>query len=219
MKILLVEDDFKLSKNLSKILIKKGYVVDTALNYEKAIRLIYSEEYDIYILDVNLPDGSGVDLVKEIREESKSPILFLTAQSTKQDIVKGLNAGGDDYLPKPFDIEELLARVNALIRRNNSVEATDIFLKDYTINILNKTVFKNGEIIPLSLKEFTLLEYMVVNKNKYISKTELLEHVWGSNISVDDTNVVDVYIGYLRKKLDKKFIVTKRGLGYKINHT
>lgn len=216
MKVLLVEDDLKLSKNLKIALERETYVVDTALSLKESFDKYYENEYSIVILDINLPDGSGFDFCSQVREDAfKTPILMLTARDAIEDRVRGLNIGADDYLIKPFNTKELFARVTALLRRVSNTTQNIIEINNLYLNIGNKEVKVSGKDVDLSSKEYSLLEYLAVNKGKILSKTEILSHVWESDIDIE-TNVVDVYIGYLRKKLGKSLIKTSRGMGYKI---
>jgi len=217
MKILLVEDDIKLSKNLKTALERESYVVDPALSIKDALDKFYKNEYSLVILDINLPDGSGFDFCTQIREdEFKTPILMLTARDSVEDRVRGLNTGADDYLIKPFNTAELFARLKALIRRISNSTASIIQFNNFYLDIDKKLVKVGGKEIDLSSKEYSLLEYLALNKGKIISKTDILSNVWETGIDIE-TNVVDVYIGYLRKKLGKGLIKTVRGMGYKIS--
>lgn len=222
MKILLIEDDVKLLNNLTKALVRESFIVEGAETKEDGLELIFSEDYDVMIIDVNLPDGTGFELAKEVRDAKiKTPILLLTARSAVEDKVKGLNIGADDYMTKPFDFAELVARVKALLRRPTNIDDPILVVDNLSLDPYKRLVKRNGEEIILSNKEYALLEYLLRNREKVISKIELLEHVWGSQIDIE-TNVVDVYIGYLRKKIDKNFstekplVKTIRGMGYKI---
>lgn len=217
MKILLVEDDVKLSKNLKTALQRESYTVDTSLSLKDAFNNFYENEYSLIVLDVNLPDGNGFDFCKQIRdEEFLTPILMLTARDSVNDRVLGLNTGADDYLVKPFSTSELFARIKALMRRSANKSSNILVVKDLKLDLSKKLVTKKEVEVNLSSKEYSLLEYLLLNKEKILSKTDLLNHVWESDIDIE-TNVVDVYIGYLRKKLGKDYIKTIRGMGYKIS--
>lgn len=217
MKILLVEDDIKLSKNLKTALQRESYTVDTSLSLKEAFNNFYENEYSLIVLDVNLPDGNGFDFCKQIRdEEFLTPILMLTARDSVNDRVLGLNTGADDYLVKPFSTSELFARIKALIRRSANKSSNILVVKDLKLDLSKKLVTKKEVEVNLSSKEYSLLEYLLLNKEKILSKTDLLNHVWESDVDIE-TNVVDVYIGYLRKKLGKDYIKTTRGMGYKIS--
>lgn len=217
MKILLVEDDVKLSRNLKIALQRESYTVDTSLSLKDAFNNFYENEYSLIVLDVNLPDGNGFDFCKQIRdEEFLTPILMLTARDSVNDRVLGLNTGADDYLVKPFSTSELFARIKALMRRSANKSSNILVVKDLKLDLSKKLVTKKEVEVSLSSKEYSLLEYLLLNKEKILSKTDLLNHVWESDIDIE-TNVVDVYIGYLRKKLGKDYIKTIRGMGYKIS--
>ncbi|QFR39429.1 response regulator transcription factor [Candidatus Gracilibacteria bacterium 28_42_T64] len=217
MKILIVEDNEILSQNIatylkleniqSKQLFEGGQV-----NYELTMN-----NYDLVILDLGLPDIDGLDICKKIRGSEKNiPILMLTARNTTQDKISGFQSGSDDYLTKPFDYEELLMRIHALIRRNFTVKSNKINIGDIELNIADKKVSLQGEEVHLSNLEIDLIIYLVQNKGKVISKEELLEKVWGEYDAYSMSRTVDVYIGYLRKKLGKDLIETIRGQGYLI---
>ncbi|NCT55433.1 response regulator transcription factor [bacterium] len=217
MKILLVEDDLKLSKNLKTALERESYVVDPALSIKAALAKFYDNEYSIIILDINLPDGNGFEFCTQIREDGfKTPILMLTARDSIDDRVNGLSVGADDYLIKPFSTAELFARLKALIRRTSNNSTNIINSNDFYLDMDKKLVKVKEKEVDLSSKEYALLEYLALNKGKIISKTEILNHVWETDIDIE-TNVVDVYIGYLRKKIGKEIIKTSRGMGYKIS--
>lgn len=225
MKILIVEDEEKIAKSLKKGLEQENYVVDVAFDGEDGYDLASSESYDLIILDLMLPKMDGLTICKKLRDEDKvsSPILMLTARSSVDDRVKGLNLGADDYLPKPFSFEELLARVRALGRRPKKVVSDNIIkVGDLTLNIQTFEVKRANKLIKLSRKEFTLLEYLMENKGKIVSKDTLMENVWEYESDILP-NTVEVYIGYLRKKIDGPFknkstmIHTVRGFGYKLS--
>ena len=217
MKILIVEDQHKIQQSLCTCLEQNGFRVDCASDgitgYEKASAILY----DIIILDVLLPGINGIELCKKIRFQGIStPILFLSALDSVDDKIQGLEAGGDDYLAKPFSLDEVVARVKALKRRNNPTKQI-VNTGNLEINIDTKEAFRNGKNLNLTKKEFRLLEYFLNNQGKLLTKSEIAEHVW--DISFDTgTNIVEVYVNYLRNKLDKgyeeKLIQTKFGLGY-----
>ena len=224
MKILIVEDEEKIANSLKRGLEQESHVVDVAYDGEVGYDLASGENYDLIILDLMLPKIDGMTICKKLRQDDDvpSPILMLTARSSVEDRVKGLNIGADDYLPKPFSFEELLARVTALGRRPWEV-AKDSVLKVGGLT-LDKTAFevtRGNKQIKLSRKEFTLLEYLMRNSGKIISKDTLMESVWEYEADILP-NTVEVYIGYLRKKIDEPFkdqprlIQTVRGFGYKL---
>ncbi len=217
MRLLLIEDDKKVAAFIVKGLTESGYVVDVRHDGRSGLEATQEESYDLIILDWMLPGIDGITVCKKIREFSKNiPILFLTAKETPSDKVKGLDAGADDFLSKPFAFMELLARIRALLRRGTRT-LDKLFIDDLEINVNERKVVRGGKTIELSNKEFAILEYMVRNKNRLINRATLTEHVW--NIDFDrGTNLIDVYINYLRKKLDvgsrKQLIHTVRGAGY-----
>jgi len=220
MKILVVEDNVKLAENLKQGLIQEGYAVDMiedGLLAERRI-LINRDEYDLIILDRMLPGKDGVSVCVNWREnEVVIPILMLTALDTTDDKVRGLDAGADDYLAKPFAFKELLARVHALLRRPKKVSPVIISLKDIEINTTSRTVTYKNKNISLTLKEFMVLEYMMRNLGKVITRDELYSHAWDFADS-SFSNTVDVHIKNLRKKIhdNGKIIQTIRGVGYKM---
>ena len=216
MKLLLVEDNKKLSDNLKKSLEKEGYTIKQAFNLEQAFDMFYEEDFSLVILDINLPDGSGFDFCKNLREEEfKTPILMLTARDDIKDKVTGLNIGADDYLTKPFSLEELFARVRSLLRRSSGVTKNIFKIGNLKIDLNKKQVKIKNKEVNLSAKEYQLLQYLALNKGRLVSKYKILENVWGYGVDIE-TNVVDVYIGYLRKKLGKNYIKTVKGMGYKL---
>lgn len=223
MKILLVEDEVKLSSVIKKGLEEHRYHVVPAYDGNSGLSLYKQEDYDLIILDIVMPGMSGLELCMQIKEMDKNypPILMLTALGTTEDVVSGLNAGADDYLAKPFRFKELLARINALKRRGRVIKQPDKILVagDLELNTKSKEVKRSEKIIELTALEFKLLEYLLRNKNRVVSKIDILEHVWEDNIDLT-TNVVEVYINYLRNKVDRnypeKLIKTIIGMGYAI---
>ena len=220
MRILLAEDEPNVAGVINKGLTEQGYSVTVALDGKTALQLAYSNTFDIMILDIMLPHINGMDLCRQLRQNNiLTPILFLTALSTTDNIVAGLDAGADDYLVKPFKFEELEARIKSLYRRKNlSLQNDDnINIGNIKVNLGSKLVTCNNEQVNLTSREFRLLEYLLKNKNRVVSRMEILENVWGIDFNMG-TNVVDVYINYLRKKVDKdpaqKFIQTVIGMGY-----
>lgn len=219
MKILIVEDDREIANNLKELLKREGYVSTVVESLREAKEEIESLEYDCVILDRGLSDGDGITLVQHMeRERITTPVLVLTAKNNPRELVEGLDLGADDYLGKPFRMEELLARVRVLIRRGG-VEKTRPILKaaDLSINTNNMTINRGNKDIELTPKEYAMLHYLMMNKNKAIDRMTLLTHVWGDEIDLF-SNTVDVHIRYLRKKIDeghkKKLIKTVRGKGY-----
>ncbi len=215
MKLLLVEDESKLIGALSHILKKNGYSVDTAMDGETGIEMAATGFYDIIILDRMLPRRSGLSVLKELRSLGlNTPVLILTAKDSSKDRVEGLDAGADDYVVKPFSTEELLARLRALTRRKNKDFIGDtLCAAGLTLNPLRGEVIKGDCTIHLSVKESLLLDLLMRNLGQVITKERILEKVWGYNSDTDIASV-DLYIHYLRKKLNIKNIVTVRGVGY-----
>ena len=220
MRILLVEDEKKVASFIKKGLEEEFYSVDVAYDGKEGLRLALIEEYDLIILDIMLPFKDGFTVLKELRNEKISiPVLFLTAKDTLSDKVQGLDSGADDYLPKPFAFEELLARVRALLRRKAVEKDLVIKVLDLSLDTQTHSVTRNNVEIPLTPKDYSILEYLIRNKNRVISRTMLSEHVYDYHFD-SDTNVIDVYINKLRNKIDKGFdtpiIHTVRGVGYMI---
>ncbi len=223
MKILLVEDEPAISSFIKKGLEENGFEVAQAFDGEMGLRLAERGDYEVIILDLILPGMNGLELCKHLRTERdlKTPILMLTALNETDDIVAGLETGADDYLGKPFKFKELLARVKALARRGGEAERPSSLLRiaDLEIDLDQKKVRRAGKEIKLTPKEFFLLEYLVRNKNRVVSRVDILETVWEVQFDLG-TNVVDVYMNYLRNKIDKPFerklIQTVVGMGYMI---
>ena len=218
MKVLIVEDNKVLSNNIRDYL-KLEDISSKQLFEGQAVALeLASEDYDVVILDIGLPDITGIEVCENLRRSwNITPILMLTARSETSDKITGLKSGADDYLTKPFDYEELLVRLHTLIRRNQSVKSEHITLGDIEIHCDTKTVIQDGEQRSLSTTEFDLLCYLSKNKWKIISKEELLEKVWWEYDAFSASRTLDVYVWYLRKKLWKDIIETKRWLWYIIN--
>ena len=218
MKVLIVEDNKILSNNIRDYLKLEDISSKQLFEWKSVALELLSENYDIIILDIGLPDVSGIDVCKNLRESwNITPILMLTARSETKDKISWLKSWADDYLTKPFDYEELLVRLHTLIRRNQSVKSEHISVWNLSIQCDTKTVIQDGEKKDLSTTEFDLLCYLSKNKWKIISKEELLEKVWWEYDAFSASRTLDVYVGYLRKKLGKDVIETKRWLGYIIN--
>jgi DNA-binding response OmpR family regulator len=220
MRILVVEDQPKTSQFVKRGLNEVGYSVDVAESGSAAESFIASSEYDLIILDVMLPDQSGIDTARHIRRDGfHGPILMLTALSTTKDKVNGLDAGADDYLTKPFSFEELLARVRALLRRHpgNSQLSSTLKFSDLEMDLIHRKVRRLNDEITLTAKEFALLEYFLRNPDRPLGRVSIAEHVWDINFD-SESNVIDVYVNLLRKKIDspyeKKLIHTVVGVGY-----
>lgn len=220
MKILLVEDEPSVATLINKGLTENGYSITVAPDGYIGYTIAKEHEFDIIILDIMVPGMNGIEVCKRLRQDKiVTPILFLTALGTTENIVTGLNSGGDDYLVKPFKFAELEARLRSLNRRRTqSLHEDDVFyIGDIAVNLNAKVVQLNDTPINLTSTEYRLLEYFIKNKNKVLSRLEILENVWGIDFNMG-TNVVDVYINYLRKKIEKvpdqKFIQTIVGMGY-----
>lgn len=218
MRILVVEDEKKVASFIKKGLEEDYYSVDIAMDGKEGTQLALSEEYDLIILDIMLPFKDGISILKDIRNEKIStPVLMLTAKDNVADKVLGLDSGADDYLAKPFAFDELLARVRALLRRNSTEKNTILIAGELQLDIQTHKAFRNGDEIQLTVKEYSILEFLLRNKNRVISRTLLSEHVYDYHFD-SDTNVIDVYINKLRNKIDKGFerpiLQTVRGVGY-----
>ena len=219
MRILLVEDDQKIASFIIKGLKAEGFAVDHASEGEDGLHLALTEPYDAAIIDIMLPKKDGLVLIEEMRREKiKTPVIILSAKGSVDDRVKGLQIGGDDYLTKPFAFSELLARVQALIRRSSDQsEPTRLVVGDVTMNLITREVYRAGEKIDLQPLEYSLLEYLMRNGGRVVSKTMIMEHVWDYYFD-PQTNVVESRIYKLREKIDKgfqtKLIHTVRGVGY-----
>lgn len=218
----MVEDEKRLAKSLKKTLESESFAVDIALTGDQGYELAFGEEYDLIILDLGLPGMDGIKIAKELRKENiKTPILMLTARDTTANKVAGLTSGADDYLVKPFEFEELLARIKALLRRPAVTLPLIITADSLELNSAAKSVCRDGREISLSAKEYALLEYLLINKGHILTKQQLIDHVWDKELD-PFSNSVDVYIGYLREKIDKAFpkdtplLKTIKGIGYKI---
>jgi two-component system OmpR family response regulator len=224
MRLLLVEDDRKIALFVKNGLKQAGFAVDHTDNGEDGLHLAITEPYDLAIVDIMLPKLDGLTMIEEIRrQEIAFPVLILSAKREVNDRVKGLNLGGDDYLTKPFAFSELLARVQALIRRASKLSnPSSLTVSDLKLNLQSRKVTRAGEEIDLQPLEFSLLEYLMRNTGQVISKTMIMEHVWDYNFN-PGTNVVESKICYLREKVDKKFdqklIHTIRGVGYVLKET
>ena len=219
-KVLLVEDERKIANFIKRGLGENGFSIDESLTGMEALEKIQNKEYDLVILDLMLPDIDGFDVCSKIREmDIRYPILILTARNSIEDKVKGLDIGADDYLTKPFAINELVARIKALLRRGPSVIDNVLKVGDLVLNVKTHEVYRNGKYIELSQKEFVILEYLMLNTGVVLTRSMIEEHAWDYEFD-GFSNVVDVYIRLLRKKIDdgykSKIIKTVRGFGYKI---
>ncbi|MBR4895421.1 MAG: response regulator transcription factor [Clostridia bacterium] len=220
MRILFAEDEADLNRIITKRLAEEGYSVDSYRNGADALDAMLTVEYDRAVLDIMMPGADGYAVLSAIRSRGlKTPVLFLTARDSIEDRVRGLDAGAADYLVKPFAMEELLARIRVLLRRGAGEEHSILTCADLILDLTARTVFRGGEEIPLSAKEYALLEYLLYNKNRILSREMIEDHIWNYDYE-GGTNVVDVYVGYLRRKIDDgrdvKLIRTVRGRGYQI---
>ena len=218
MRALLVEDDVKMARSLRRGLEREGYAVEVAEDGEGALRRASEDEFDVVVLDVMLPGRSGFAVCQELREAGRwVPVLMLTARDAVEDRIRGLDAGADDYLVKPFSFGELLARLRALVRRGPSERPAVLTTGDVTLDPAAHLVSRAGVAVELSSREFALLEFLMRHPGEALSRTRILEHVWDYNYA-GFSNVVDVYVGYLRRKLkrpfDRPLIRTVRGVGY-----
>lgn len=222
MRILLVEDDAKIASFIEKGFKAQGFAVDTAADGEEGLHLVRTEPYDAAIVDIMLPRINGLELIGRMRRENiKTPVIILSARGSVDDRVKGLQTGGDDYLTKPFAFSELLARVQALIRRvSGAAEPDRLSVADVSLNLITREVTRGGRKIDLQPLEFSLLAYLMRNAGRVVSKTMIMEHVWDYYFD-PQTNVVESRIYRLREKIDKgfssKLIRTVRGVGYVFN--
>ena len=219
MRVLLVEDDRGVSRFIKKGLKEDGHVVDAAFDGEEGLHLALSQSFDLIILDILLPEMNGYEVLKCIREKGVvSPVICLTAKDQKEDIIQGLELGADDYLIKPFSFTELLARIKAVLRRGKKdVEQSKLTVGDLTLDLMNRKAYRNQAEIELSSREFLLLEYLMRNAEQILTRTMILENVWGYNFDTS-SNIIDVHINHLRMKVDKDFtkklIHTIKGAGY-----
>lgn len=221
MRILVVEDEHRIAHAIKEGLEQESYAVDTAYNGEEGCNAASSEEYDLIILDVMMPIMDGYEVSRKLRADGMHlPILMLTARDQSRDIVHGLDSGADDYLAKPFSFEILLARVRALLRRPQDSHGEFLECGDLRLNLNTHEVFRGKRLIQLSGKEYALLEYLLRNNNKVLSKNNIMTHVWDFDANILP-NTVEVFVAYLRAKIDKPFkgpqlLQTVRGFGYKI---
>lgn len=219
-RILIIDDDEDLSFIISDMLESYGYNVTCAQNSEKAFELLESNTYHIILLDINLPDSDGFEICSELRRTSTTPVIFASARTSETDRITGFDIGGDDYLPKPYSMKELLSRVNALVRRTYgfSQQESIVAFGNVTVNLTARTVTKNGTPVSLALKEFDLLAYLCQHKNLAIEKEKLISEVWGA-FSTVESSTLTVHIRWLREKLEDNparpvYIKTKHRVGY-----
>jgi len=220
MRILVVEDEESLALRIKNVLEAEKHHVEVAFDGDDGLDLALTEEYDLLILDILLPGMSGIQILKDVRKEGfKVPVLLLTAKNRVEDKVSGLDAGADDYLTKPFALPELLARIRSLLRRASEEKSAILSVADIELNTNTHEVKRGKELVSLTAREYAILEFLLYNKNRVLSRLSIAEHVWGDNFDMFTmTNFVDVHIKNLRKKIDdngeKKLIQTIRGVGY-----
>jgi len=216
MKILIIEDDLNILSLLKENFLEEKFIVDCAENGEDGEYLAVLNNYDVIILDWMLPEKSGIEILKSLRNKNiTTPVIMLTAKSDIKNRVEGLKSGADDYLPKPFSLEELEARIEAVYRRSVNDGKTLLTIQNITIDTDKKIVKKDNEIVNISSKEYELLMFLIKRKNSYVSKFMIEEQLWPLE-EIKESNVIQVTIYHLRKKLGKDFIKTFKGLGYKI---
>lgn len=218
MKILVVEDDLLLRKGLEKALMKEGYAVDVAENREEAERYLDSQEafYSAILLDLGLPDGHGITLLQKLRnQENQMPVLIITARDTLDDRVKGLDAGADDYLLKPFELAELYARLRAIIRRHCGVANNQVVIDDFTLDLMQKEIHYQGALLELTLREYAILSRLLLKYGQVVPREFLVQDLYSWQDSLG-SNTLEVYIHRLRQKLGKARIETVRGYGYQL---
>ncbi|WEK20310.1 MAG: response regulator transcription factor [Candidatus Pedobacter colombiensis] len=224
MNILIVEDEKTLGLEIAEFLGKEGYTIEHAWKKSSAEEKIFVNTYDFVLLDLSLPGGDGFELLHQLKKipGREDAVIILTARGDVDDRIKGLEAGADDYLPKPFSLTELLARMHAIIRRKHKLVMNEVNVHDFLLDIKNHKVSFSGQRISLTNKEFEIFNYLVLNKNRVISRVNLTEHVWGDILEVNsDSNFVDVHVKNLRKKLAAHATIdwfeTVRSIGYRIN--
>lgn len=216
MRVLVVEDEIDLLKVLARALREAGYAVDEAADGDDALAKAVTWEYDAVVLDLMLPELDGSEVLRRLRRKKKTPVLILSARDTVQDRVGGLDLGADDYLTKPFALTELLARLQALIRRSAGQAAPQISVDDIVIDLRNRTVAQRGKAVELTAREFAIVEMLALKRGELVTRTAIYEHIFDEN---DDTlsNLLEVHVSNVRKKLGKDFIKTRRGQGYIID--
>ena len=220
MKILLAEDEVDLNNVVTRYLKKNGYSVDSVLDGEEALDYLEYSEYDLVILDIMMPKVDGFEVIKKLRDKGNhTSVLMLTARDSADDKVKGLDLGADDYIVKPFDFNELMARIRAVVRRKHGNSSNKLVIGDLILDTSETSVTRAGKQIELTGKEYEVLEYLMQSKNRILSRDQIKEHVWDFDYE-GDSNIIDVLIKNIRKKIDiedgKQIIYTKRGLGYVI---
>jgi DNA-binding response OmpR family regulator len=219
MYVLLVEDERRLSQVVRRVLEEEGHTVDAAFDGEEGLAMALEGSHDVIVLDVMLPEMDGMEVCRGLRRQKlDTPVLLLTALDSVDDRVRGLDSGADDYLPKPFAFQELLARIRALGRRKvQGREAAELRVEDLVLDLRRRRAQRAGKSIELSPKEFSLMEFLMRNEGRVVTRTQILDHLWGYDYD-SESNLVDVYVAYLRRKVDKghkrHLIRTVRGIGY-----
>ncbi|HVA98113.1 MAG TPA: response regulator transcription factor [Bacteroidia bacterium] len=222
MNVLIVEDEKSLAKEMNIFLKKEGFVCDIAHTGKDASEKIFVTPYDFVLLDLGLPDYEGLDLLKETKESNQdAAIIILTARGGTDDKIKGLDLGADDYLAKPFSLLELHSRMQAIIRRKHGLKKNNVTIREFEIDLQNRTIHCKKTPVNLTKKEFDILHYLVLHKNRVVTRLQLTEHIWGNILEDDyDSNYIDVHIKNLRKKLstydDIEWFGTVRGIGYRL---
>ncbi|GIV53530.1 MAG: DNA-binding response regulator [Candidatus Kapaibacterium sp.] len=219
MRILVIEDEEKVARFIQRGLEEEQYIVDVAHDGKTGLDMACSDDYDVIILDIMLPGKSGFDVLQELRAmDITTPIIILTARGSTEDRVRGLDLGADDYLPKPFHLEELAARVRSILRRSSTQKSTKITVGDLVLDTAAHLVWRGNKEIELTAKEYALLEFLMRNKHRIVSRTMIMQHVWKDPLS-PMSNIIEVYIKRLRSKIEfdgKRFIHNVRGIGYRI---
>ncbi len=225
MRILIIEDEESLARNISDILTKEGYLTEIASDGEQGLKKGLNEEYNLMILDILMPKLNGYEVLRELRRQNiKTPVLILTIKNSIDDRVEGLDSGADDYLIKPFAIPELLARIRTLLRRNSDEKKASLKAGELLLDTTKREAFIKNQMINLTPKEYSILELLLYNKNRVLSRLAIAEYVWGDNFDLFSmTNFVDVHVKNIRKKLDEfsteKIIKTVRGIGFMIEES
>ena len=221
MKVLIVEDEISLANEVRNYLDKEGFTCDEAHTGRVASDKLFSNDYDLLLLDLGLPDYEGLELLKEsIANKTDTAVIILSARSALEDRIKGLNLGADDYLPKPFSLLELKSRIMAVMRRKHGIKANIININNIEVNLDKRLVTSSGIVVALTRKEYDILSFLVLNKNRVVTRLQISEHIWGDIIEENyNSNYIDVHIKNLRKKLsdyiDGEFLETVRGIGFK----
>jgi len=223
MNVLIIEDERSLSHEMEIYLTRQNYNCDVAFNGKSGSEKIQVNNYDFVLLDLGLPDMDGLDLLREARKKgSEASFIILTARGEVEDKITGLDLGADDYIPKPFSLAELQSRMQAILRRKHGLKTNIMSIQDFDIDIQNRTVSCKGNAINLTKKEFDLLHYLALHKNRVITRMQLTEHIWGDVLEDDyESNYIDVHVKNLRKKLSAQASIewfeTVRGVGYRVN--